>query len=71
MKPLLEKIDEPIDHFSGDGAHDESLVYDMVIEHSANTDLVVPPRANAVESDKSAPQRNRSIVEIKENDRIH
>lgn len=70
MKSLLEQIDEPIDHFSGDGAYDESPVYDMVIEHSPNADVVIPPRASAVESDKSAPQRNRNIVEIKENGRM-
>ena len=70
VKALLGQIDEPIDHFSGDGAYDESPVYDMVIEHSPNADVVIPPRASAVESDKSAPQRNRNIVEIKENGRM-
>ena len=67
--PLLEQIDKPIDHFSGDGAYDETQVYDAVIEHSPNAN-VVTPRSNAVENDKSAPQRNRNIVEIEINGRI-
>ena len=51
-----------------DGAYDETPVYAAVIEHSPNADVVIPPRVNAVENDKSAPMRNRNIVEIKIND---
>ena len=40
VEPLLEQIDEPIDHFSGDGAYDETPVYDVVTEHSPNADAV-------------------------------
>ena len=70
VKPLLEQIDEPIDHFSGDGAYDETPVYDAVIKHSPNADVVIPPRSGAVVSDKSAFQRNRNIVEIETNGRM-
>ena len=65
QSPLLGQIDEPINHFSGDGAYDETPVYDAVIEHSPNADVVIPPRSNAVENDKAAAQRNRNIAEIK------
>ena len=64
VRPLLKKIDKPIDYFSGDGAYEETPVYAVVIEHSPNAEVVIPPRANAVGSDKSAPQRNRTLIEI-------
>lgn len=70
IKQLLEQIDEPIDHFSGDGAYDETPVYGAVIEHSPDADLVIPPRSGAVVSNKSALQRNRNIVEIEMNGRM-
>ena len=49
---------------------DETPVYAAVIEHSPNADVVIPPRSNAVENDKSAPQRNRNIIEIEMNGRM-
>lgn len=65
VKPLLEQIDEPIDHFSADGAYDETPVYDAVTAHSPNADIVIPPRENAVENKDAAPGRNRNVIEIK------
>ena len=47
MKPLLEQIIDKIDHFSADGAYDETAVYDAVTTHSPVVDVVVPPRSNA------------------------
>ena len=41
-----------------------------LIEHSPNADVVIPPRVNAVENNKSAPMRNRNIVEIETNGRM-
>ena len=64
VKPLLAQINEPIDHFSGDGAYDETPVYEALIAHSPNVDVVIPPRSNAVLNDKSAAMRNRNIQEI-------
>lgn len=61
---MLEQIDKPIEHFSGDGAYDETPVYAAIIEHSPEANVVIPPRANAVENHKAAPQRNRNIIEI-------
>lgn len=68
---LLDQIQGPIDHFSGDGAYDETPVYSTIIAHSPNTDKVIPPRANAVEKDNAAAQRNRNICEIDEFGRMH
>lgn len=66
VNDLLAQIQEPIDQFSGDGAYDETPVYDAVTAHSPNADVVIPPRSNAVEKDKAHEQRNRNICEIKE-----
>jgi len=67
---LLDQIQDPINHFSGDGAYDETPVYNAITEHSPNADVVIPPRSNAVEHDKSAALRNQNIREIKEKGRM-
>jgi hypothetical protein len=64
MQALLRQIDDSIDHFSADGAYDETPVYNAAIGHSPYVNVVIPPRVNAVESDKSASQRNQNILEI-------
>lgn len=64
MEPLLEQINDTIDHFSADGAYDETPVYDAVVNHSPAVDVVIPPKSNAVLNDKAAPQRNSNIIEI-------
>ncbi len=70
VEPLLKQISEPIDHLSGDGAYDETPVYEAVIAHSPAVNVVVPPRSNAVINDKAAAMRNRNIQEIKDNGRM-
>jgi hypothetical protein len=62
---LLTQIDNSIDHFSADGAYDETPVYNAVTEHSPNASVVIPPRSTAVESDKSAPQR-KILLKLKQ-----
>ena len=64
VEELLEQITHSIDHFSADGAYDETPVYDAVTAHSPDANVVIPPRANATENHKAAPQRNRNIIEI-------
>jgi hypothetical protein len=64
VKGLLGQIDNAINHFSADGAYDGTPVYNAIIEHSPQADVVIPPRSTAVESDNSAPQRNQKIAEI-------
>ena len=70
VEPLLEQISEPIDHFTGDGAYDETPVYDAVTAHSPNADVVIPPRSNAVENDTASLLRNRNIREIEKQGRM-
>lgn len=70
VEPLLSQIPEPIEHFSADGAYDKTPVYDAVIEHSPQADVVIPPSSNAVEKAKAAKLRNRNINEIKKHGRM-
>ena len=70
MEPLLEQINDKIDHFSADGAYDETAVYDAVTTHSPAVDVVVPPSSNAVLNDKAAAMRNRNIQEIEDHGRM-
>ena len=70
VEPLLAQISEPIDHFTGDSAYDETPVYDAITAHSPNADVVIPPRSNAVENDNAASLRNRNIREIEEQGRM-
>ena len=67
---LLEQVNAPIDHFTADGAYDETPIYELVTAHSVDVDIVIPPRSNAVISEDSAKLRNRNIEEIKEHGRM-
>ncbi len=70
VEELLEQIIDPIDHFSADGAYDETPVYNAIIEHSPQANVVISPRENAIISAKAAPLRNRNVQEIKANGRM-
>lgn len=70
VESLLEQIDSAIDHFSADGAYDETPAYEAIIDHSPDVDVVIPPRSNAVFNDKAADMRNRNIQEIKDHGRM-
>ena len=39
---LLGQIDQPIDHFTADGAYDDNTVYKQVLEHSPAAAVVIP-----------------------------
>lgn len=67
---LLSQIQDSIDHFSGDGAYDETPVYDAVTAHSPDANIVIPPRVNAIENDAAADARNENLREIKEHGRM-
>lgn len=61
---LLGQIDGEIKHITGDGAYDETPVYDKLSAHSPAADIVVPPAKNAVINCDSNTMRNRNILEI-------
>ncbi len=67
---LLSQIDDPIDHFTADGAYDKSSVYTGVEVHSQNADVIIPPRTDAVFDENSPTQRKYNLSEIKEHGRM-
>ena len=67
---LLAQIDKKVDQFTGDGAYDESPVYDQMMAHSPGADVVIPPAKNAVINSEANAMRNRNILEIDEQGRM-
>jgi hypothetical protein len=47
VEPLLNQIDQPIDHFAGDGSYDKRKVYDSLNQHAPQAEVWIPPRKNA------------------------
>jgi hypothetical protein len=47
VDPLLQQIDQPIDHFAGDGSYDKRKVYDSLNRHVPEAKVLIPPRKNA------------------------
>lgn len=46
-EPLLNQIDQTIDHFAGDGSYDKRKVYDSLNRHAPQAAVLIPPRKNA------------------------
>jgi len=62
----LAHVDREIDRFVGDRIYDHEEVYEAVDLHSPGADVVVPPRKDAVLSNKSISvpsYRDRHIAE--------
>lgn len=70
IESLLSQVVDPIEHFSGDSAYDKNTVYDAVIEHSPEANVVIGPRKDAIVKNKAALLRNRNVQEIKEHGRM-
>jgi hypothetical protein len=71
--PLLDRVDDPVASFTGDGAYDRADVYGAVAERHPEAAVVVPPRATAVPSDTAATeptQRDRHLRCIAERGRL-
>ncbi len=66
LEPLLDQIDNEIDHLTADGAYDGYATYDAVLRHSTGTKVVIPPRSNAVErpNAQASCQRDDHIASI-------
>ncbi len=62
---LLQQIKEPIDSFKGDRGYDLGSVYNHVLGHSPNAEIVIHPRSNAVISDKGKwTHRDKHVQKI-------
>jgi hypothetical protein len=72
VEPLLDQISGPLASVIGDGAYDQTGVYDSIAERHPGADVIVPPRSTAVLSDdgKTTPtQRDRHLQSIAEHGR--
>lgn len=72
VEPLLDQIDMPIGKFTDDGAYDGEPIHDAVTRHTADAEVVIPPRANAVGRPDRDPtnQRIRHIATINADGRM-
>jgi len=46
-EPLLNQIDQPIDHLAADGSYDKRKVYDSLNRHAPQATVLIPPCKNA------------------------
>jgi hypothetical protein len=71
--PLLDRLDDQIASFTGDGAYDQEGVYASVVECHPEAAVIMPPRSTAVPSDtaETTPtQRDRHLQLIAEKGRM-
>ena len=68
---LLYQIYADVAQFTGDGAYDTSFVYQSMLRHSPNADVVIPPAKNALIGLNAHPMRNRNVAEIDANGRMN
>lgn len=47
VDPLLQQIDQSIDHFAADGSYDKRKVYASLQAHAPQATILIPPRKNA------------------------
>jgi hypothetical protein len=45
---MMEEVDQPIDSATGDGGYDRRSVYQAIQSHSPGTQIVIPPRKDAL-----------------------
>jgi hypothetical protein len=73
VEPLLDQITVPLASFIGDGAYDQTGVYDTVAKRHPEADVIVPPRSTAVLSEDveiTPTQRDRHLHSIAEHGRM-
>ncbi|WP_457093262.1 IS5 family transposase [Microvirga sp. P5_D2] len=73
VEPLLNQITAPLASFIGDGAYDQTCIYNTVAEHHPEADVIIPPRSTAVPSDMAEgtpSQRDQHLQSIAEHGRM-
>jgi hypothetical protein len=65
VAPLLDQVEEEVDHLTADGAYDKSPVYEAASAHSPEAEIVIPPREDAVIDEAHSEIRNSNLQEIK------
>ncbi len=73
VAPMLERIDRPLGAVLADGTYDGEPIYQAITAHTAEAEVIIPPRSTAVTSDtaQTAPtQRDRHLQVISERGRL-
>ena len=65
VSPLLQQIKEPIASFTGDKGYDQGAVYNHILGHTSDAQIIIHLRSNAVVSDKIKwTQRDKHVQKI-------
>jgi hypothetical protein len=67
---LLDQIAADVASLTADGAYDGEAVYDAVADRHPGADVIIPPRATAVQSEITTTQRNQHIATIEKHGRM-
>ena len=70
---LLDRVDEPLASFTGDGAYDQESVTASIGSRHPDAAIIVPPRSTAVPSEAAEPaptQRDRHLRDVAEHGRM-
>ena len=72
VEPLLGQITDPLASFIGDGAYDQTCIYDTIAKRDPDAEVIIPPRSTAVPSEDAGTtptQRDRHLQNIAEHGR--
>ena len=65
VSPLLQQIKEPIASFTGDKGYDQGTVYNHILGHTSDAQIIIHPRSNAAVSDKGKwTHRDKHVQKI-------
>ncbi len=62
---LADQVGVNVDHVTADGAYDKTPVYEDLLKHFPQADIIIPTDSDAVYNTDNHPQRNRTLQEIK------
>ncbi len=70
LPDLLDQIDANVASLTADGACDGEAVYDAMAGRHPDAEVIIPPRATAVQNDITTTQRDRHIATIEKHGRM-
>jgi len=65
VETLAKQVDDCVDHITADGAYDKNRVYDTLLAHFKDAEIIIPPDSDAVYDKKNHAQRNSNLQAIK------
>lgn len=58
-------MDFSVNHVMVNSAYDQNAVYETLLTHFENADIIIPPDRNSLYNIQNHSQRNRNVQEIK------